>query len=219
MTTLVRDGAVLGLVLGLPALLAGGLEVPPAVLALDLPVMLATSLALLPVSFTGFVVARWEGGLFLALYAAYVGYVVLQATSHDALSGFTTVMTLFVLPFVLVMLATTVAYELGRMSQSGKGVLGVSARTGEGMEALRDRLGEVARQMLDVAGPPPLTRARHRFCLQGALEELDEAAAATLPELRAENLRRGMQHLGRITGAVGVEDVLDAVFSRFCIGK
>lgn len=99
------------------------------------------------------------------------------------------------------------------------GVLGVSARTGEGMQALRDRLGEVARQMLDVAGPPPLTRARHRFCLQGALEELDEAATATLPELRAENLRRGMRHLGRITGAVGVEDVLDAVFSRFCIGK
>ena len=109
--------ANLGLVLGLPALLAEGLDVAPAVLALDLPVMLATALVLLPVSFTGFVVARWEGGLFLALYAAYVGYVVLQATSHDALSGFTSVMTLFVLPFVLIMLATTVAYELGRLAE------------------------------------------------------------------------------------------------------
>ncbi|OLT21528.1 sodium:calcium antiporter [Ornithinimicrobium sp. CNJ-824] len=109
--------ANLGLVLGLPALLARGLDVPAAVLALDLPVMLATSLVLLPVAFTGFVVARWEGGLFVALYGAYVGYVVLQATSHDALSGFTTVMTLFVLPFVVLAVATTAAYELGRISE------------------------------------------------------------------------------------------------------
>lgn len=109
--------ANLGLVLGLPALLARGLDVPSAVLALDLPVMLATALVLLPVSFTGFVVARWEGGLFVALYGAYVGYVVLQATSHDALSGFSTVMTLFVLPFVVLALATTAAYELGRISE------------------------------------------------------------------------------------------------------
>jgi tRNA modification GTPase len=48
------------------------------------------------------------------------------------------------------------------------------------------------------------------------LAELDTAA---LPELRAEALRAAVRALGRITGQVGVEAVLDAVFAEFCIGK
>ncbi|WP_134772356.1 calcium/sodium antiporter [Ornithinimicrobium flavum] len=108
----------LGMVLGLPALLApGGLAVPAAAVALDLPLMIATAVALAPVVFTGYRVGRREGGLFLLLYAAYVGYVVLDATSHDALEGFTTIMVIFVLPLVVLALVGAVAYDLGRRKE------------------------------------------------------------------------------------------------------
>jgi cation:H+ antiporter len=104
----------IGLVLGLPALLAGGgIPVPSAAVALDLPLMIATAVALLPIAFTGFVIRRWEGGLFVALYAAFTAYVVLSATAHDTLQGFTTVMLGFVLPLLAITLVALTAYEVG----------------------------------------------------------------------------------------------------------
>lgn len=109
----------LGMVLGLPALVApgGGLEVPAPAVALDIPLMIAASVALLPVAFTGYRVGRREGSLFLALYAAYVGFLVLNATGHEALEGFTTVMVVLVLPLVLLTLVGAVAYDLGRRKE------------------------------------------------------------------------------------------------------
>lgn len=107
----------LGLVLGLPAVLApggGGLQIPGPAIALDIPLMIAASVALAPVAFTGYRVGRREGGLFLALYLAYVGFLVLDATRHEALDGFTTVMVALVLPLVLLTLVGTVAFDLGR---------------------------------------------------------------------------------------------------------
>ena len=104
----------IGMVLGLPALLFGeGIPVPAAAIALDLPLMLATALALLPIAFTGFVIARWEGGLFVALYVAYTVYLVLASTQHDALEGFTDVMLWFVLPLVAITLVAVTAFEVG----------------------------------------------------------------------------------------------------------
>lgn len=104
----------IGIVLGVPALIStGGVPVPAAAVALDLPLMLAAAVALLPAAFTGFTVARWEGGLFLALYAAYTGFLVLAATQHDALAGFTTTMVWFVLPLVAVTLIVFTSYEVG----------------------------------------------------------------------------------------------------------
>jgi len=99
------------------------------------------------------------------------------------------------------------------------GALGVSARTGGGLDVLRAQLAEAARRLTQQSGPPPLTRARHRAALLAAMERLDGALAAPWPELRAEDLRLAMRALGRITGVVGVEDILDAIFSQFCIGK
>ncbi|HVY17012.1 MAG TPA: tRNA uridine-5-carboxymethylaminomethyl(34) synthesis GTPase MnmE [Rhodopila sp.] len=99
------------------------------------------------------------------------------------------------------------------------GAMRVSAVTGEGMDALRRRLAAIARDATETAGPPPLTQARHRAALQDAVAHLAMAEAAALPELRGEDLRLAMRALGRITGHVGVEDILDTVFSRFCIGK
>ena len=97
--------------------------------------------------------------------------------------------------------------------------LRISAKTGLGMAELRSRLAEAASRMTESSGPPPLTRARHRAALLAAAEHLDAAEPADMPELRGEDLRLAMRALGRITGHVGVEDILDTVFSRFCIGK
>ncbi|HST76314.1 MAG TPA: tRNA uridine-5-carboxymethylaminomethyl(34) synthesis GTPase MnmE, partial [Acetobacteraceae bacterium] len=76
-----------------------------------------------------------------------------------------------------------------------------------------------AHGLTDAAGPPPLTRARHRAALREAAERLAGARAAAWPELRAEDLRLALRALGRVTGQVGVEDILDTIFARFCIGK
>jgi tRNA modification GTPase len=99
------------------------------------------------------------------------------------------------------------------------GTIGVSALTGEGLAILRTRLAEAARSLTESAGPPPLTQARHRSALQEAAARLAGAQTADLPELRAEDLRLALRAIGRITGSVGVEDILDTLFARFCIGK
>lgn len=104
----------IGMVLGLPAVIVGGgIPVPSGVVALDLPLMVAAAFALLPFAFTGFVVARWEGALFVLLYAAYTAYLVLAATQHALLEGFTEVMLWFVLPLVGLTLVAVTAYEAG----------------------------------------------------------------------------------------------------------
>lgn len=96
---------VLG-VLGPAAVVApGGLAVAPALLHFDLPVMVAAAVACLPIFLTGHSIARWEGGLFLAYYVAYVAYLALAATRHDALPAFSQAMVVFVLPLTAVTLA------------------------------------------------------------------------------------------------------------------
>lgn len=92
-------------VLGISASVApGDLAVAPAMLAFDIPVMLAVAVACLPVFFSGSAISRWEGFLFLALYLAYTLYLILYATGHDALQGYTAVMGAFVLPLLAVTL-------------------------------------------------------------------------------------------------------------------
>jgi tRNA modification GTPase len=107
--------------------------------------------------------------------------------------------------------------DLGHAGPAG--AIRISAKNGTGLPELRTRLAEAARQMTEASGPPPLTRARHRAALLAAAEHLEAAKQADLPELRGEDLRLAMRALGRITGHVGVEDILDTVFSSFCIGK
>lgn len=101
----------------------------------------------------------------------------------------------------------------------GEGVYRVSAVTGEGMDAFLKALeARVAGLFRDKDGAP-LTRARHREALEEALAALGRALGAPLPELAAEDLRLALRALGRMTGRVHVEEVLDAVFRDFCIGK
>lgn len=99
------------------------------------------------------------------------------------------------------------------------GTYAVSATTGSGLETLHQKLVSLAQSLTHSDGPPPLTRIRHRSALTEMLTCLDAAATLPLPELRAEELRLGLRAIGRITGAVGVEDILDSLFHQFCIGK
>lgn len=93
-------------VLGLSATVSpNGLPVSDATLWFDLPVMIAVALACLPVFFTGYTLARWEGGLFLGYYVAYTAYLVMGATQHEGLSTFSFVMGAFVIPISALTLA------------------------------------------------------------------------------------------------------------------
>ncbi len=91
---------------GLSALASGdlGLAVPASLLAFDIWIMLAAALACLPVLITGREIARWEGGVFLGYYAAYMAYLIMAAQQHDALQGFSGPMLGFVVPLTLVTL-------------------------------------------------------------------------------------------------------------------
>ena len=96
-------------VLGLSALVSGGtgLVISDAVLNFDMWVMLAVAVACLPVFFSGREIARWEGGVFVAYYVAYVAFLILAAKQHEALEAYSTVMMLFVVPLTVITLVVT----------------------------------------------------------------------------------------------------------------
>ena len=86
-------------VLGVSAAVSpDGVGVAPAAMRFDLPVMIAAAVACLPIFVSGHRIDRWEGGVFLGYYVAYVTYLILHATQHDALPLFSAAMTAFVLP-------------------------------------------------------------------------------------------------------------------------
>jgi tRNA modification GTPase len=101
--------------------------------------------------------------------------------------------------------------------QSG---LRISARSGDGLEALLTELSRLVREKLERPNEaPPITRARHRRTLEDAAASLVRALNASEPELIAEDMRLALRSLGRITGRVDIEDLLDVIFRDFCIGK
>jgi tRNA modification GTPase len=98
--------------------------------------------------------------------------------------------------------------------------LSLSLKSGEGLNALLDVLTALVAARLESGdGSPALTRPRHRHALNEALQSLKHGETARAPELFAEDLRLAMRAIGRITGAVDVEEILDSVFRDFCIGK
>lgn len=102
---------------------------------------------------------------------------------------------------------------------AGWPVLPISVRSGVGMDLLITALTEEVRARLDSRGAPALTRQRHRVALEECRDALLRALEADLTELAAEDLRLAARALGRITGRVDVEDLLDVIFRDFCIGK
>lgn len=95
----------------------------------------------------------------------------------------------------------------------------VSATRGDGIAALRDWLTEWASRVARPGEPALLSHARHRAAFSDAAAALAQAASTDDSVLRAEGLRIAARSFGRIAGRVDVDDVLDRIFSRFCIGK
>jgi len=107
-----------------------------------------------------------------------------------------------------------------RSSLSGEeNVHYVSAKTGDGLKDLiKSLVYEIDNRFIS-NDQPVLTRLRHRNALEEALSHLKRALTAPETELCAEDLRLALRSIGKITGRVDVEDLLDVIFSSFCIGK
>jgi cation:H+ antiporter len=96
---------ILGIVGLCSVLTPGGLSVAPAILAVDLPVMLAAAVLAVPIFISGMSISRGEGLLFLAYYTAYVTYLLLRSTQHDALTSFTLFTGAILVPATILALA------------------------------------------------------------------------------------------------------------------
>lgn len=150
---------------------------------------------------------RAEGAdLVLAVFAADMApdaeTLALVAARHDA-----------------VLVATKCDLTQDAAEVAGRVPVRTSVRSGAGLAELKAALALAAGRKAGLADRPVLTRARHRAALEEAAARLAEADATPLPELAAEAYRGAVLALGRLTGRVGVEDVLDVVFGDFCIGK
>jgi tRNA modification GTPase len=108
--------------------------------------------------------------------------------------------------------------DLGR-GDSLPDSLSLSVRTGEGLDDFLAMLEVEVVRRLDVSGAPALTQLRHRLALEDCVAALDRFLIAGEAELAAEDVRLAVRDLGRITGRVDVEDILDVIFGDFCIGK
>ncbi len=99
----------------------------------------------------------------------------------------------------------------------------VSAQTGAGLDGLERRLTQIVRERLDADEAPLVTRARHRELVEEALAAVERGLEGARidrgAELVSEDLRLAARALGRITGSIDAEDLLDRIFSQFCIGK
>ena len=96
--------------------------------------------------------------------------------------------------------------------------IAVSAITGTGVHDLLARIATLGKQILPDDGAVALNR-RQADLIGDVAEALREAAAAIDPAICAELLRRARASFDRLTGRAGVNDMLDALFSRFCLGK
>jgi cation:H+ antiporter len=100
-------------VLGLTSIIFP-VRVSEAAFAFDIPVMTVTAVAALPILFSGYRISRWEGGIFFFYYLAYILYLILEASSHDSLTIYNTVMLLFVIPLTVFTLAVIYIRALTR---------------------------------------------------------------------------------------------------------
>ncbi len=109
--------------------------------------------------------------------------------------------------------------DLGVQFKPEGDFVAISTKTGAGVDAFLKALEQKIAAMIGRNEAPALTRQRHREALERCVESLERCLEGALPELLAEDLRLAIRDLGRITGRVDVEDLLDIVFRDFCIGK
>ena len=92
-------------ILGLAGLLSpNGINVSETALSFDLPFMIAVAVACLPIFFTGYIISRWEGGLFLAYYFVYIIYLYLATVSHKILPVYNIALIIFIVPITVITL-------------------------------------------------------------------------------------------------------------------
>jgi tRNA modification GTPase len=126
------------------------------------------------------------------------------------------------LPNELPLLRVGTKYDLRPSEPADAGVdLCISVASGHGLDRLLQQISNRAEAALGESADLIPWRERHVALLSEALKLLESARAAEQAgyELRAEDLRLASDRIGRISGAVDVEDLLDVIFSQFCIGK
>jgi cation:H+ antiporter len=112
----------LAAILGASAVAApDGLTVSPAAMWFDFPVMVAVAVACAPIFFTGHLIARWEGAVFLVYYVVYTAYVVLLATEHAALHTLQWALVVFAIPLTVLTLAVTLIRSVKHHRQRARG--------------------------------------------------------------------------------------------------
>lgn len=108
----------------------------------------------------------------------------------------------------------------GEGARSGEDRIGVSARTGAGVAEFMALLAEKLRRRYQPAQAAVIVRERHFSAVAESIRMLNDIRLAEKPlEVTAESLRLAGQALGRVTGHIDVESILDAIFAEFCIGK
>lgn len=112
-------------------------------------------------------------------------------------------------------------FHVEHMTLECAGVVPISAKTGDGLGALIAKIEEVVLERMAPREAPALTRLRHQQALEATVDHLKrfQQNAGQDAVLAAEDVRMAVRSIGSITGRVGVEDMLDIVFSDFCIGK
>lgn len=95
----------------------------------------------------------------------------------------------------------------------------ISAKNEENLSALLKEIERRAKAMIGETGSLSLTRKRHRIALEESLEAINRALSASQIDLMGEDIRLAMRAIGKITGRVDVENLLDVIFQDFCIGK
>ena len=110
-------------------------------------------------------------------------------------------------------------YNKSDISSVFENDLSVSAKTGQGIDALWNRIKQILSSQMAVSEKAVITRERYRVALNECVAQLTEALNQNVIELKAENLRLAARALGRITGRIEADELLDVIFRDFCIGK
>ena len=115
--------------------------------------------------------------------------------------------------------SSALAVTVGALAGFATGVL-LAQRYG-GLAGLTEKIAAIAAEKIAPREEPAVAQIRHRKLLETCAASLDIFLAGdpAQVELRAEDLRLAAHALGRISGRVDVEDVLDQLFARFCVGK
>ena len=106
-----------------------------------------------------------------------------------------------------------------RNSSSGMTVVGISLTAQTNLDSLLKKLEEKILEIVPSQNSPLITQERYRVALENSVENLENFSLQKSIELAAEDLRLAVREIGKITGKVDIENILDIIFSRFCIGK